>query len=506
MPAKLNPTLGPVVCDWIEAFLVHGPGDVQGQPIELDDEFRRFIYRAYEVHPRVHAQAGRRIYRRAFLSRPKGRAKSELAGELACAELLAPVRFDGWDADGNPVGRPVTSPEILCVATEEGQAGNTFDNCVYMLREGEAADAYPLDVGLTRVYVDGGGSIEPITAAAQSKDGGKSTFIVADETHLWTDPRLKKLHAILTRNITKRAAANGWLLETSTMYAPAAGSIAEETHRASNSPGFLFDHRQAPDSLDITDDDALRAALIELYGPAAEWTNIDGIIQDEFRNPTKRESDNRRYWLNQSVAADLQWLPPGAWAACGQVGLEIPSGEAVVFGFDGSLNGDSTAIVASTVSATPAVQVVGLWERDEGDGPDWRVPAGEVMEVLRASCGHWDVREIAADPYLWRTDLEQLADEGLPVVEFKQSGEHMIAASQRVFELVSTRALTHDADPDLERHVANVVPKIDARGVRLTKDRKHSPRRIDLAVACAMAVHRACTIAAGPKKPKFRIY
>jgi phage terminase large subunit-like protein len=506
MAAKLNPTLGPVVCDWIEAYLVHGPGDVQGQPIELDDEFRRFIYRGYELHPRGHAQAGRRIYRRAFLSRPKGRAKSELAGELGCAELLAPVRFDGWDADGNPVGRPVTSPEILCVATEEGQAGNTFDNCVYMLREGEAADAYPLDVGLTRVYVDGGGSIEPITAAAQSKDGGKSTFIVADETHLWTDPRLKKLHAILTRNITKRAAANGWLLETSTMYAPGDGSIAEETHRASNSPAFLFDHRQAPESLDISDDDALRAALIQLYGPAAEWTNIEGIIQDEFRNPTKRESDNRRYWLNQSVAADVEWLPPGAWAACGQLGLEIGAGEAVVLGFDGSMNGDSTAIVASTVSATPTVAVVGLWERDEDDGPEWRVPAGEVMEALRASCGHWDVREIACDPYLWRTDLEQLADEGLPVVEFKQAGEHMIAASQRVFDLVATRALVHDGDVDLARHVSNVVPKIDARGVRLTKDRKHSPRRIDLAVACGMAVHRACTIAAEPKKPKFRIY
>lgn len=92
---KLNPTLGPEVCDWVETYLVHGPGDVQGMPVELDDEFRSFIYRCYEIYPSDHALAGRRVYRRAVLSRPKGRAKSELAAMLCCAELLGPVRSTG---------------------------------------------------------------------------------------------------------------------------------------------------------------------------------------------------------------------------------------------------------------------------------------------------------------------------------------------------------------------------------------------------------------------------
>ncbi len=496
MPRKvknaLNPTLGPVVCDWIEEYLVHGPGDVQGQPVDLDDEFRRFIYCAYEVFPRDHPLAGRRVYRRAFLSRPKGRAKSELGGMLCCAELLAPVRFDGWDAGGEPVGRPVTSPEVLCVATEEDQAGNTFDNCVLMLSNGEAGDAYPVDVGLTRIFLDGGGVIEPITAVATSKDGGKSTFIVADETHLWTDPRLKRLHAVLTRNITKRKAANGWLLETSTMYAPGDESVAEETHKAADTPGFLFDHKSAPADIDITDDDQLRAALEWLYGPAAEWTNIDGIIA-EFRDPTKRESDSRRYWLNQPVETDEHWLPAGAWEACADPEREIAEGENVVLGFDGSYNRDSTALVACTAGPQPHVEFVACWERDRDDPHDWLVPATEVLEAIRAACALWRVKEIACDPYLWRSDLEALADEGSPVAEFKQSGPAMIAASQRVFELVMSGQITHDGDPDIARHVANTVTKTDARGTRITKATKRSDRRIDLAVAMAMAVDRAAT-------------
>jgi hypothetical protein len=143
MPApKLNPTLGPDVVAWIESYLCHGPGDIQGTAIELDDEVRRFIFSAYELYPKGHPWAGRRAYPRAFLSRPKGRAKSELAGMLCCVESLGEVRFDGWDAKGHPVGAPVTSPIVKCLATEENQAGNTYDNALYMLQNGLAGDVY----------------------------------------------------------------------------------------------------------------------------------------------------------------------------------------------------------------------------------------------------------------------------------------------------------------------------------------------------------------------------
>ena len=112
--ADLNPTLGPIICSWIETFLCHGPGDVQGKPIELDWEQQALIYGAYEVHPKGHAQAGQRVYRRVVFSRPKGRAKSELAAMIACAEALGPVRFDGWDENGDPVGTHITAPYVRC--------------------------------------------------------------------------------------------------------------------------------------------------------------------------------------------------------------------------------------------------------------------------------------------------------------------------------------------------------------------------------------------------------
>ncbi|RQW76660.1 MAG: hypothetical protein EHM14_16040, partial [Methanothrix sp.] len=135
-------SLGFQVIAWIEKYLVHGIGDIEGQPILLDDEFAGFIIKCYELNP-----DGSRIIRRAVMSRPKGRAKSELAAFIAMAEAIGPVRFDHWATDGEvsdwgyeyetgePVGAPVSRPEVLCFATELGQAGATYDNILYFCKQ-----------------------------------------------------------------------------------------------------------------------------------------------------------------------------------------------------------------------------------------------------------------------------------------------------------------------------------------------------------------------------------
>ena len=129
-------SLGYQLLDWIVAYECHGVGDIQGQPLagayDLDDEIRDFIINAYEIDP----ETGRRVRNEAVLSRPKGRAKSEIAGFLVVAEALGPVRFLRWDESGQPVGRRVNSPLIKCLATEEGQAGNTFQNVAYIFAQG----------------------------------------------------------------------------------------------------------------------------------------------------------------------------------------------------------------------------------------------------------------------------------------------------------------------------------------------------------------------------------
>ena len=124
-------SLGYEVIDWLLEYTCRGPGDAEGDPLTLDDEVFDFIVSAYELDPRT----GRRKKSKVVYSAPKGRAKSETAGLIGVAEALAPVRFDGWSADGQPVGRPVRSPFIRALATEEKQSGNTFQNIAFVMGE-----------------------------------------------------------------------------------------------------------------------------------------------------------------------------------------------------------------------------------------------------------------------------------------------------------------------------------------------------------------------------------
>jgi hypothetical protein len=464
--------LGAEVCAWIETYLVHGPGDVQQSPIELDDEFRTFIYRAYEVYPKAHPWAGRRVYPRAFLSRPKGRAKSELAGMLCCVEALGPVRFDGWRGN-TPIGAPVTSPIIKTLATEESQAGNTFDNAYFMLQNGAAMDEFGgLDVGLTRINLPNGGSIEPVTSASKSKDGGKETFVVADEVHLWTTPELHRLYATVTRNITKRKIADGWMMVTSTMYAPGEGSVAESIHAAEKGrkmPGLLWDHREAPADVDITDDAQLRGALEYVYGAAASWTNVDGIIAIEFRDPTKSEGDNRRYWLNQPAKRADRLFDPIQHRALERPGHRPADGTPIALGFDGSENRDSTALIGWTIEGVPHRFTVGLWERPKGVGyDDWHIPRGEVDAAVFRAFQDFKVRLMVCDPAYWHdemTNWDREFGEDVIVKTNTRDTRIMVEAVQRYTVALAEGRFTHDADPDVQRHIDNMAPRDTRAGV-----------------------------------------
>jgi phage terminase large subunit-like protein len=77
-------------------------------------------------------------------------------------------------------------------------------------------------------------------------------------------------------------------------------------------------------------------------------------------------------------------------------------------------------------------------------------------------------------------------------------------ATSRFYAAVVDRLLTHDGSSGLARHVGNAVLREDARGARLAKERRDSPRRIDAAVAAVMAHDRAAVLA-GDRGPSIYV-
>ena len=470
-------TLGFAAISWIEFYLIHGPGDVQGKKIELDDEFGAFLLKAYEVDARGH-----RKIRRAFLSRSKGRSKSGFAAMVECFEALGPARFDHWAEPnevsdwgyeyeiGEPVGAPLTYVEILNVATEESQAGNTYDAVYYMLNSDscsiEMLETYgKLDVGLTRINLPAKrGFIEPVTAANESKDGGKSTFIVADETHLWIPPangkfKLGKMHQTMVRNLLKRKIASGWMLETSTMYADGEGSVAEGTHayakaltgnRTPNAK-LLFDHRQASDQWDLVKRSERIKALREAYGPAAAWMDLEAIA-DYWDDPQASEAEFKRYWLNQPVPLE----EPAPSVLPGWSGCAVPDEAPLV---------SAIGLAVSLDQEWGSIGAAGSW-------PDGRVNLGAVerrrgttwlvAEAKRIQDEHGCV--VVMDEKCPDAALEQaLKDAGVRVLVAKL--EEYIEACSGLVNAVKDKLVTHQRTTELD-------DAIDCAAWRMVGDRK----------------------------------
>ena len=508
-------SLGYEVLDWIHAYECHGPGDVQGDDLDYDDEIRDFVIEAYRLDP----QTGRRVYDEGVFSRPKGRAKSETAGHIGVAEAFGPVRFDGWDADGQPVGRPVRSPLLKTLATEESQAGNTFENIAFIAGEW-GKDVHPDIYGgvsgirvyqsATALYLPYGGEIRACTAGAASKDGGKETWVCADETHLYVLRELKTMYGTVRRNLGKRKLAQPWLMQTTTAYRPGEQSVAEDTltaWRKGNLPStVLVDHREARGKVDLDDEAHTMAQLRQVYGAAADWMDLERIYRD-MRDPRTCEDDATaaRYFLNRAISGKDAWIAKDVVERQARSEVVAP-GEAIALGFDGSLRDDATVLIGSRMS-DGFLFPVGIWAKPDGpEGNWWEVPRSDVLAAIREAFERYEVSRCYADPHEWRSDIDALAEElgEERVIPWETRRDvQMAAALDRLRSDLMTETVFHSGDGTFTEHFANAYVRRKGGHRLVRKEHDQSARKIDSVVGAALAYEaRADAVAAGPPKSK----
>lgn len=433
---------------------------------------------------------GRLRHRQALVLLPRKNGKSALGAGIALFGL-----FDG------PSGGEVYS----CAADKE-QARIVFGTAKKMI------EMEPRFTGYFKTYRDAieflptGSVYRVLSSEAFTKEGLSPHLVIFDEVHaqpnreLWevmslaTGARREPLMlGISTAGVKTDSTGGDSLCYTLHQYGQrvASGEVDD--------PAFYYEYWGAPENADHTDPAIWRAA-----NPGYD----DIVSAEDFASAVLRTPENeyRTKRLNQWVSTAQAWLPAGAWDGCTDSEREIPDGAEVVLGFDGSFNNDSTALVVvecPTDETTPHVDVVNAWEKPQGAMNDWAVPIFDVEDEIRAACRRWQVREIVCDPYRWSRTYQVLEGEGLPVVEFPQSPARMVPATQRFYEAVLNKTLTHSGDQRLARHIGNTVVRTDNRGSRISKDAKASPRKIDLAVSAVMALERACAEPEREPTPQF---
>jgi len=506
---KRWPTLGDQVAAWIEQQLCFGPGDLRGQPAKLDDEKRALLYRMYELFPRGHDQAGRRRFRRAALSLRKGSAKSEFAAWIAAAELhpRAPVRFNGWDRRGRPgPGIGVIDPYIPLVAYTEEQSEDLVYGALKAILELSPTVRGDFDIGIGRIMrVAGDGKAVALAAAPDARDGARTTFQVLDETHRFTLAKLKQAHRTMLANLPKRKIADPWSLETTTAPAPGEGSVAEDTmeyakaiaESRTSDTRFFFFHRQATEGEhDLQTAAGVRKAVLEASGPVADWSDIEGIVE-QWDDPTSDRAYLARVWLNQPIRAADRAFDFTRWGELAKPKHKVPDGALITIGWDGSKYEDSSGAIATDI-LTGFQWPLGIWEKPLGPaGKGWEVPEAEVNDVMAAAFERYEVWRLYADPPYWESIIAAWSGEygEERVIKWPTNRWGKMAAALLAYRNAQTSGeLSHNGNAHFARHIGNAFRRRIAErsdtGEQLWviyKERKDSPNKIDTAVAGALS-------------------
>jgi len=448
------PTLGYQVADLIESKCAIPDGDHRGDPFMLTDEMLRFLLWFYRLDPEtcsfVYDRGGQ-------LCRPQKWGKGPFSAAIICAEgdPEGPVRPDGWDANGEPVGRPWVTPEIQVTGITEDNAGNVWRALVPMIELGKMNADIP-DTGVTRINLPGGGLIRPVTSAHLSRIGQRLRFVVQDQTESWTiSNHGRDLADAQRRNL---AGMNGRWLSTPNAWDPADASVAQQT---ATEPGVYIDDVD-PGPGSIRNKVERRKMLRRVYGDSVRvsatkgWVVLDRIESEIEALLPRDPAQAERWFLNRKRATEGGAFDPKRWGELAQPPEALPADTLVTIGVHGPRFTDALVVVG-TVVQTGRQWVIGSWETPPTPSQAYEHPAnaidGAVSEV-------WDSATV------WRLYM----DPGMPnllarwqgrwgekrVIEWPTNRPRQSADALRNFTAgIVAGDLTHEGDDVLGRHIEN---------------------------------------------------
>lgn len=335
-------------------------------------------------------------------------------------------------------------------------------------------------------------------------------FTVTHNTHLWNIPRLRRAYSTVKRNLTKRPLEEPWYLETTTMYAPGEESVAEKTYELAlkiqegktRSTRLLFIHQYGVIKKDdIADEVKLRAALDEAAGEAAAWLDANATIHDHFYDPREDLRDSIRYYLNALEGAAASWIE---YAVVEDLTVDevFEPGDEIALGFDGSLTGDSTALVGVRLRDN-LVQVLHLQEAplDPKEAKLWSVDKGAVNKAVYSARETYTVKAFFGDPPFYQDEMAEwqklFGDEiapytpGNPIMWWTSRKPQTAKAVERTTTLFRTRGIKLSRNPALIRHIQNTRVWPRPEGDLIGKELKNSPKKMDISMAMVLGVEAA---------------
>lgn len=533
------PTLGHLWADWIEDTLRITDGPKIGEPFHLYDEQYAHLLHRGRIDPAIPADLGNEAFvrRGSMIVRGQKWGKDPFLGAITLLHAFGPCDFAGYDADGEPVGRPHPSPWVGIAALNDKQADNTWLPVKAMIETSELYDLPGVDVTLEQARLPSGNPIEKFTTTAWGRLGGRFTNISLTENGLMTNTGEagqtgKRSPLAFARTLIRSVIGmNGmWQAATNT-WDPTEHSHAQEIYdnRPKSGMGRTYiDLKASRRRVELDDVDGLREELLYLYGDSARenggHVSINSLVAD-CQDTSNGESDIRRFFLSEFLAGEKPLATPEAWAAS-RVPLlptdedddPLTSGEDITLGFDGSRSRDCTVLTACRIR-DGRIFHLRTWRPSDYD--DKKVPRLEVDKAVRDAFAGYEVWYLYGDPFRWQDYLDTWSA-AFPkkVVEVPTNVEkRMDDIIERFTTALRTGEFTHGGPEDatLTKHVEGAAlakgsrkkAREDDEGapvqhyLKVVKKRDDGTIHIDAAISMLLAYEaRGAALEDGGLEPK----
>lgn len=500
-----DPVKAEKACKFIE-LMPHTKGRWAAKGLRLSLELWQSFF-VCSVFGWLRKSDGMRRFRSAYLLVPRKSGKSALSAGIGNLMLCADNEYGA---------------EVYSGATSEKQALEVFKPAYYMAKKSkDFRDYYSLDLSGTHknptaIYIpETGAKFEPVIG--RPGDGASPHCAIIDEYHE------HKTDDLVDTMVTGMGAREQPLLLVITT---AGSNIAGPCFQAQ------LDLQKILEGTVVKDD---VFGLIYTIDKGDSWDDIDVIrkanpnfdvsisqdfllsrLADAKNNPRKQTIFKTKH-LNQWVGARDAYFNIEKWQSLGDKSLKLEDfkGHSAYLGLDLASKYDIAALeIVIPLGNGDYIEFGRYYLPEEtildGDNEHYRdwLASGYITQTDGALidyefikrdiielCSMLDVVEMAYDPYQATMLITALMDEGVPVVETRQSVANLSEPMKMIDGLVRSGQIRHADNPVMDWMMSNVVAYCNAKD-EVYPRKERDDAKIDGPVALILAFGRA--ILGGP--------
>lgn len=401
--------------------------------------------------------------------------------------------------------------EVYSFATTRDQAKIVFGDAKVMAEHNAPLrQQFGLEVLANALYVPKTNStFQAKSAEGSTLDGLNTHLAVVDELHAH---KTRAVYDVVETSLGKRRSSLLWCITTAGFDT---SGICYEVRTMSTRvlEGLTPDDTQFAViyTIDDTDDWTSMSALEKAnpnWGVSVRPEMITSLLKKAMALPSAVNNFKTKH-LNVWCSASAAWMDMSAWQSCGSdnYSLEDFEGRPCFIGLDLGSKNDVTAKVMLFPNEDGTFHVFGQYFLPESavekstnsqyqgwSDVGYITTTGGAMtdlavieQSIREDLSRFDVRGIAYDPWNALGLVTSLADDGAPMIEYRNTVQNMSEPMKTLEALVQGKRLIHDKNPVLTWMASNVVAKRDAKDNIYPRKERYE-QKIDGIVALIMAL------------------